>query len=64
MNSLKKELVSVRIPIELNTEFANHVAKIGVSKNAFILGLIYDELKKESSETKTSVATVEACKNG
>lgn len=57
MNSLKKELVSVRIPTELNKEFTNHVAKIGISKTAFILGLIYKELKKESAETRTPDAT-------
>ena len=53
MNSLKKELVSVRIPVNLNKKFSDYVAKIGISKTAFILGLIYKELEKESPETRT-----------
>ena len=56
MNVPKKELVSVRIPEELNKKLTEHVTPLGISKNAFILGLIYRELKNEQSEkqfTKT-----------
>jgi|GEM_PF-3566472 len=47
MNSLKKkELVSLRIPPDLNKRLANHVKPMGLSKNAFILGLVNRELDK------------------
>lgn len=46
MSSSKKELVSVRIPKELNTRFAKHVASMGISKTAFILNLINKELRQ------------------
>lgn len=46
MNSLKeKELVSVRIPIEMNKQLTEHVKQLGISKNAFILTLLNKELK-------------------
>lgn len=54
MNSLKKELVSVRIPIELNKKFTNHVSALGISKTAFFLGLLHKELKNEQLEEKNS----------
>lgn len=46
MNSCKtkKELVSVRIPQQLNKRLAEYLEPKGVSKNAFILGLINREL--------------------
>lgn len=46
MKPLKKELVSVRIPKELNKKLAEHVATKGISKTAFILTLINNELAK------------------
>lgn len=46
MGSCKKELVSVRIPKELNKKFAKHVASMGISKTAFILNLINRELRQ------------------
>lgn len=44
MKSSKKELVSVRIPKELNKKFAEHVASMGLTKAAFILNIINKEL--------------------
>lgn len=41
---LEKELVSVRIPKELNKKLSLYVKKMGISKNAFILTLINKEL--------------------
>lgn len=55
MEPLKKELVSVRIPKELNKKLTEHVAAMGLSKTAFILNLINKELansKKISNRTK------------
>lgn len=44
----EKELVSVRIPKELNKKFAEHVASMGISKTAFILNFLNHELRKEN----------------
>lgn len=49
MEPLERELVSVRIPKELNKKLAKHVAAMGLSKTAFIINLIYKELKKEAA---------------
>ena len=46
-----KRQIGIRIPRDLDNHLENHVNKIGISKAAFILGLIYKELKKESLET-------------
>lgn len=50
MNALKKELVSLRIPESLNKKLAEHVAPLGISKNAFILGLIHREILKNAPD--------------
>ena len=54
MEKVTKRQVGVRIPIELDERLEHHVNKIGISKAAFILGLIYKELKKEESDTRTT----------
>ena len=59
-----KRQIGIRIPRDLDNRLESHVNKIGISKAAFILGLIYNELKKEPPETKTSITTAEAYKNG
>ena len=48
MSSLKekKELVSLRIPVNLNKKLEEYVAPMGLSKNAYILGLLNRELDK------------------
>ena len=46
-----KRQIGIRIPCELDNLLENRVNKIGISKAAFILGLIYKELEKESLET-------------
>ena len=43
-----KRQIGIRIPQELDDRLENYVSKIGISKPAFILRLIYDELKKEA----------------
>ena len=53
----RKEIVSVRLPIEINKKFAEHVAKLGLSKNAFILNLILQELK-QTEQTQSTTAEV------
>ena len=40
-----KQMLSVRIPKELNKSLGAHVAAIGASKNSFILMLIAKELQ-------------------
>lgn len=54
MNSQKRELVSVRIPKELNKRLTEYVAEIGISKAAFILQLIYKELKSEQTHISST----------
>ena len=54
MNSLiKKEMLSVRIPIELNKQLTTYTKKIGISKSSLILLLIDKELKN-NEDKKTS----------
>ena len=45
-----KKQIGVRIPKELNERLERHVEKIGISKPAFILGLIYNELEKAKTQ--------------
>lgn len=42
----KKEMVSLRIPQPLNKRLTEYLAPKGITKNAFILGLINKELDK------------------
>lgn len=58
MKPLKKELVSVRIPKELNKKLAEHVAAKGISKTAFILTLIDKEVSKELSNKPVNALAV------
>ncbi|CQR74124.1 hypothetical protein [Sporomusa ovata] len=53
MNSLKpkKEMVSVRIPEDMNGKLEQHVSGLGVSKNAFILMLIAQALGSDQQST-------------
>lgn len=63
MNTLKKELVSVRIPEPLNRKLAEHVAPLGMSKNAFILSLINKELSQNKTtdyHSKKDIGTAQA----
>lgn len=46
---IAKELLSVRIPKELNKKFSKHIAPLGISKNAFILSLIHKEISKDTT---------------
>ena len=43
-----KRQIGLRIPKELDERLEKHVEKIGISKPAFILGLIFAELEKQS----------------
>ena len=58
-NSIKqiKQLVPVRLSVEINKKFTEHVAKLGLSKNAFILNLILQELK-QTEQTQSTTAEV------
>ena len=44
-----KRQIGLRIPRELDNELQILVDKIGISKPAFILGLIYRELEKSNA---------------
>lgn len=46
--ALKRVLVSIRMPEEMNKELTELVEPLGLSKNAFIIGLIHKALKKEA----------------
>lgn len=48
-----KRQIGIRIPEELNERLEKHVARIGISKPAFILGLIFDELEKSEEKPKS-----------
>ena len=41
-----KKQIGIRIPPELDRRLEKHVNKIGISKPAFILNLIFKELEK------------------
>lgn len=47
-----KRQIGIRVPNELDKRLENHVNKIGISKAAFILGLIYKELQKEKANQR------------
>ena len=48
---IKKQL-GIRIPPELDRRLENHVQKIGISKPAFILSLIFRELEEKSDNKR------------
>ena len=45
MTELAKRQIGLRVPCELYQRLEKHVAKIGISKPAFILEIIYRELE-------------------
>ncbi len=47
-----KVQIGIRIPKELNERLERYVANIGISKQAFILGLIFDELEGKEKEMR------------
>ena len=47
-----KRQLGIRIPKEMVERIESYVKRIGISKQAFILGLIYKELKKEDTHPK------------
>ena len=56
MQEQNKKQLGIRIPKELNEQLERHVAKIGISKPAFVLGLVYKEMERVSRAQPT-VAT-------
>ena len=46
MTNKEKERITVRLPNELNKQLTEYLAPKGITKNAFILGLINKELDK------------------
>lgn len=44
---IKKETLSIRLPVELNKKFTKYITSLGMSKNAFIISLIIKELEKQ-----------------
>ena len=55
MQKQDKKQIGIRIPKELNEQLEKHVAKIGISRPAFILGLIYKELERATKAQMTMV---------
>ena len=49
-----KKQIGIRIPQDLDCRLTELVNKIGISKPAFILGLIFRELEKNHSDTDNS----------
>ena len=48
----EKRQINIRIPPELDRRLENHVQKIGISKQAFILSLIFRELEEKEKATR------------
>lgn len=44
--------IGLRIPAELNERLNNLVSRIGISKPAFILNLIFNELEKSEKNSR------------
>ena len=44
--------IGLRIPAELNERLNNLVSRIGISKPAFILNLIFNELEKTEKNSR------------
>lgn len=44
---MTKEMISVRIPKEMNERLTAYLKQIGVTKNSFILSLLKRELDKQ-----------------
>lgn len=44
--TVTKEMVSVRIPSEMNRVLTEYVRSIGITKNAFILSLLRREMER------------------
>ena len=53
ITSEKKRQIGIRIPQELDCRLTELVNKIGISKPAFILSLIYRELEHNHSANST-----------
>ena len=47
-----KKQINIRIPQELVKRLEKHVNKIGISKSAFILNLIFKELEEIGKSTR------------
>ena len=45
---MKKEVLFLCIPADLNTKLTKHVSKIGISKTAFICNLLYQEINEKT----------------
>lgn len=52
---IKKPQIGLRLPPELNRRLENHVSRIGISKPAFILNLIFNELEKNEKKPRAEV---------
>ena len=50
MIAATKRQIGIRIPQELDRRLEEHVAKIGISKSAFILSMLYKELNSIGKE--------------
>ena len=51
-NGKDKTQIGLRIPAELNSRLEKHVERIGISKPAFILTLIFNELEETEKNTR------------
>lgn len=47
-----KTQIGLRLPQELNRRLENHVSRIGISKPAFILNLIFKELEQNEKKPR------------
>lgn len=50
-----REMISVRIPKEMNRALTDYLKTIGLTKNAFILSLIKKELQQEALKRFTGI---------
>jgi len=59
-SNVKKEMVSLRIPQPLNKQLTEYLAPKGITKNAFILGLINKELERAGRLKKRQSSSKQA----
>jgi len=50
-----KVQIGLRLPPELNRRLENHVSRIGISKPAFILNLIFKELEQNEKKPRAEI---------
>ena len=51
----KKDALSIRIPEETNKKLTSYVEQLGITKNALVLNLIHQEIRKFEKQQQNKV---------